>query len=224
VPKALWSQIYEAAVSTAIGDERTLSQRRSMALDWFRKAGADEADIFATLEVADETEITLDHLAFLWGVKTSIKEGETSIDKAFKPVVLESAKRTLDLESGKIIDPLEGDDLPDHVTGKTATEEDEAPEQRAAQQETVEQPKDEAPVDTKPETEPETVKPDGITSNDPYANKQEVFDAMNAAKTPEEIDVIEDAANSCSWINEKGRKTSVALKASDLRTKLASAE
>ena len=140
--------------------------------------------------------------------------------------------RVLDLSSGTIQDQdtlppsdepqdtLEGDDLPDHATGKTVTEEDKAPEQPAAQQETVEQPKDEAPVDTKPET----VKPDGPTSNDPYANKQEVFDAMNAAKTPEEIDAIEDAANSCSWINEKGRKTSVALKASDLRTKLASAE
>ncbi len=83
IPKAFWKPIYDEARKTAVGTQQTLSAKRGSMLEAFAKMGADEATILAYLEVPGVADITLDHLAVLRGVFTSIKDGETSVDEAF---------------------------------------------------------------------------------------------------------------------------------------------
>lgn len=83
VPKALWSGIYEQARKVAIGDVKTLANKRADALAHFQKLGATREMVLAVLNVASEEEITLDHLVVLRGLATAIKEGDTTIEQAF---------------------------------------------------------------------------------------------------------------------------------------------
>jgi hypothetical protein len=52
VPKAFWSDIYEAARKTIMGDFQTLANRRAAALNAFQKFGVTPDRIFANLGVA----------------------------------------------------------------------------------------------------------------------------------------------------------------------------
>lgn len=83
VPKAFWKGLYDAARRTAIGDAETLGERRTKMLQYFAKMGAQPDKVFALLEVAGEADISLDHLATLKGLASAIKEGETTVDRAF---------------------------------------------------------------------------------------------------------------------------------------------
>jgi hypothetical protein len=85
VPKAFWNDIYEAARKVTMGDAKTLANRRSEAMAYFQKLGASADKVFATLGVAGIEEVTLEHLAVLVGLKNAIKDGELTIEEAFKP-------------------------------------------------------------------------------------------------------------------------------------------
>lgn len=83
VPLALVRPVYEAAKRTAIGDSKTLVERRSLAVDHFIKMGIAKEKIFAAIQVKSIEDITLEHLETLQGFRTAIKDGETSIDEVF---------------------------------------------------------------------------------------------------------------------------------------------
>lgn len=83
VPKAFWSDMYEAARQTAIGDVQTLANRRSRALSVLQKMGVQPSQVFAFLEIGGEEDMTLEHLVTLFGITTAIKEGDTTPEQAF---------------------------------------------------------------------------------------------------------------------------------------------
>lgn len=83
IPKAFWKGVYSAARQAAIGNAETLSSKRDKMIAAFGKMGADADTICAFLEIKGIDDITLDHLALLRGVYTSVKDGEQSIDAAF---------------------------------------------------------------------------------------------------------------------------------------------
>jgi hypothetical protein len=85
VPKAFWNDIYEAARKTAVGDAKTLANRRSDALAYFQKMGATPDKVFATLGVKGIEDVTLEHISMLAGLKNAIKDGELTVEEAFKP-------------------------------------------------------------------------------------------------------------------------------------------
>lgn len=85
VPKALCKRLEEAARQTAIGDASTLAKRRGQVMQWIGKLGIDPARVFAALNIAGETDIGLDQLTTLTGIKTAIKDGDVTIDEAFPP-------------------------------------------------------------------------------------------------------------------------------------------
>jgi hypothetical protein len=86
VPKALWSSVYEAARSTAIGDAQTLADKRTKMFAHFLKLGATREAILAVIGVPGEEDIGLDQLATLKGIATAIKEGDTTVEQAFPPL------------------------------------------------------------------------------------------------------------------------------------------
>lgn len=83
VPKAFWSDMYDAARQTAIGTVQTLGARRSRALGILQKMGVQQETVFAFLKIAGIEDLTLEHLAQLFGITQAIKEGDTTPERAF---------------------------------------------------------------------------------------------------------------------------------------------
>lgn len=83
VPRAYWFPTYEACRKAAVGDQKTLANRRAAALAHFQKMGVSQDRVFALLGVAGVDDITGEQLLKLLGLATAIKEGDTNIDEAF---------------------------------------------------------------------------------------------------------------------------------------------
>lgn len=83
VPKAFWSEMYDAARATIMGDLKTLANRRADALAAFQRYGILPEQVFLKLGIAGEQDITLEHLVVLSGLRTAIKDGDTTPEQAF---------------------------------------------------------------------------------------------------------------------------------------------
>lgn len=85
VPKAIWQPVYDLARFTAIGDVKTLDQRRSACLSWFANVGVTVDMVLAKLELGGVEDIGLDELEYLTGLRTAIKDGSVTPERAFGP-------------------------------------------------------------------------------------------------------------------------------------------
>ena len=86
VPRALAKPIEKAVRSLLYGDSKSLSKRREAAGLWIKKLGIDEKRVFDALEVGGIEDMTEKHLETLTGLRTAIKDGDTTIDEAFPEV------------------------------------------------------------------------------------------------------------------------------------------
>ena len=84
IPMALVKPVYEAAKSLAIGDSKSLVQRRAASLAHFSKLGITKEKVCETIGVRSPDDIQLEHLEILIGYATSIKDGDVTIDDVFK--------------------------------------------------------------------------------------------------------------------------------------------
>jgi hypothetical protein len=91
VPKALCKPIEAAARQAAIGDASTIGKRRDAVAKWVAVLGIDPARVWASLGVAGADDLTVEHLTTLTGVRTAIKDGESTIDEAFPTLAQESS-------------------------------------------------------------------------------------------------------------------------------------
>lgn len=85
VPKAMWQSLYDAAKRVAVGDATTLVAKRDVALAYFAKLGVHAEQLCGRLGVGGIEDIGLDELAVLNGLRTAIRENETTVDQAFAP-------------------------------------------------------------------------------------------------------------------------------------------
>lgn len=196
VPKALWQNVYEAAVATAFGQNMPIAQRRANAIEYFTKAGATKEKVFEALGVADEADITLDDLAWLVGLKNGIQEGEYSIDTVFNPGgATPSARRKLDMTSGKVIEPdsVKEDEIP-HEHPK----EEKKPEpKKAAAKKAAAKPKKEA--DPEPPPEPEQAE---LVEEKPEVVDAEIVEEEEDEMPPKPTLVMADAlADIPAWVD-----------------------
>lgn len=83
VPKAFWSGIYDAARQAAVGDAKTIANKRADALAYLQKMGVTVDQVVAVLNVGGVEDIGTDQLATLRGLITAIKDGDTTVDQAF---------------------------------------------------------------------------------------------------------------------------------------------
>ena len=90
VPKAFWTDMYESARKVIMGDARTLANRRAEALAYLQKLGATEAMVLAILGAQGVEDITLENLVTLRGIATAIKDGDTTVEQAFRQQVSET--------------------------------------------------------------------------------------------------------------------------------------
>ncbi len=85
IPEALIEDVYESAMKIAVGDIKTLPERRSEGLDAFNKMGITAEQVLASLEVDAVEDIDLEKFETMLGVYQGIKSGDVSIDEAFPP-------------------------------------------------------------------------------------------------------------------------------------------
>lgn len=83
VPKAFWSAIYDAAKQAAVGDVKTIANKRADALAYLQKMGVTQDQVLAVLGIAGTEDIGADQLATLRGLITAIKDEDTTVDQAF---------------------------------------------------------------------------------------------------------------------------------------------
>lgn len=83
VPKALWSDLYEAARQTIMGDFKTLKNRRADSIAAFQPYGVSPEQIYRKLELRGIDDVGMEHLVVLGGMLTAIKDGETTPEELF---------------------------------------------------------------------------------------------------------------------------------------------
>ena len=83
VPRAIVEEVYGSARAAAVGDLKSLAERRGKALASFGSMGVSADRVLARLGISDEREITLDHLAVLTAIRTSLRDGEVMLEEEF---------------------------------------------------------------------------------------------------------------------------------------------
>lgn len=83
VPFAYAKQIYEQAKKTAVGNAKTLNERRSAMLEKFEKISISKNQILDMLEKPSIEDIGLSEIEIMIGVYTAIKDGDTTIEEQF---------------------------------------------------------------------------------------------------------------------------------------------
>lgn len=86
VPKALAKPIEKAVRDLLFGDAKSLAKRREAAEQWIKKLGIVEDRVYRALGISGIQDMTIEHLEILAGLRTSIKDKETSIDEAFPEI------------------------------------------------------------------------------------------------------------------------------------------
>lgn len=83
VPKALAKPIEQAVRKLLLGDAKSLETRRGQVAGWVKTLGIEESRVWAALGVAGIADVGLKELETLTGLRTAIKDNETTIDEAF---------------------------------------------------------------------------------------------------------------------------------------------
>lgn len=84
VPRTIWEGAYNAARQMAVGDIKTLEERRTKAMKYFTETlNIPEERVLARLGKGSVEEITLNSLGTLIGITSGIRNGEVSAEDAF---------------------------------------------------------------------------------------------------------------------------------------------
>lgn len=94
IPAAIVSGIYEQVKLVAKGTAQTLVERRTKAVNWFNENGVTNNQICTVLELKKIEDIDLDKLSILSGMRSAIKNGESSLKEIFE-ISVEEKKKTL---------------------------------------------------------------------------------------------------------------------------------
>lgn len=86
VPGAIIKPVFEAAKLCAIGDIKTIADRRQKMVDHFGKVGIVKERIFAAVGVKAIDEIGVEQLETLIGINTAVRNNEINIDVAFPEI------------------------------------------------------------------------------------------------------------------------------------------
>jgi hypothetical protein len=108
VPRALAKPVEAEVRKVLLGDSQTLERRRATVCGWIAKVGLDEKRVWKALGIAGRSELNIDVLATLTGIRTAIKDNEVTIDEAFPP--LDAPKAATKLSD--LVDPVAGATTP----------------------------------------------------------------------------------------------------------------
>ena len=80
IPRVFTDQIFQAARQAAMGKGGTITQKRQLLADWFRKLGLQSVQVCQLVGVAALDDIGQEELVQLRGVATAIQDGETTVE------------------------------------------------------------------------------------------------------------------------------------------------
>jgi len=89
VPRALCKPIEKAVRDLLFGDGKSLDKRRELAKGWIMKLGIDPERVYHALKISGIEELGAKQLETLTGLRTGIKDGETTVDEAFPMIMNE---------------------------------------------------------------------------------------------------------------------------------------
>jgi hypothetical protein len=96
VPKPVWGQALEEVEGVIRGDIKTLGERRDKALDWFTKTGIPSEKVLKALAAPSIDDVSLDDLVTMSGWRTSLKQGDATIEELFPDEKPPAERKTLD--------------------------------------------------------------------------------------------------------------------------------
>lgn len=86
VPMAFTQAIMEKVKDVARGTAQTLTERRNKAIEWFNSQGVKNEQICTALAIKKIEDIDLDKLMILSGMRSALKNGESTIKDMFEVV------------------------------------------------------------------------------------------------------------------------------------------
>ena len=92
IPGAFIKPAYDRCKQTAVGKAVSLALRRAEVIKRLTKFGVEEKRILAVIGRKSIDEVTMDDVALLIGLGTSIKDGDTTVEAAF-PVDFKTAEK-----------------------------------------------------------------------------------------------------------------------------------
>lgn len=93
IPRALVNPVYEAARKAAVGNEKTLEQRRQSVLGRLGAMGVTREQALGLVEKENVESIGLEDLEILIGAGSSLKDGLSTVDELFRPAEDEAAAK-----------------------------------------------------------------------------------------------------------------------------------
>jgi len=154
VPKAVWRKAYDEAEKVVKGDVKTLAERRENIFKAFAAFGVKPEQIFASLGIAGEDDITLEHIPTLTGMRSALKSGEATVEEMFvgqsKP---DGEKKST---SQKMSDFAKGGNGQEKKKEKAGSDEGKKVETKPAAEKTADKPKQETSGDGDAEILPPT--------------------------------------------------------------------
>ena len=96
VPAALVKKVIAKAKLVSLGKANSLEESRQKMLDYFKKLGVEDKNIFDYLSISKVEEIDTDMLVELRGLANALKEGTTTVQETFFPKVAEAATEEVD--------------------------------------------------------------------------------------------------------------------------------
>lgn len=96
VPAALVKKVMAKAKLVSLGKANSLEESRQKMLEYFKKLGVEDKNIFDYLSISKVEEIDTDMLVELRGLANAIKEGTTTVQETFFPKVAEVATEEVD--------------------------------------------------------------------------------------------------------------------------------
>ena len=108
VPGAYLKPVFDRCKKTAVGEMKSLANKRAEVISRLSQFGVDEERVLAVIGRKSVDEVTFDDVAKLIGLGTAIKDGDTTVEEAFPPdfkEAKEAAAETIKQETGsQIID------------------------------------------------------------------------------------------------------------------------
>lgn len=84
IPRVYVQEVYLETRKAAAGGAKTLKKQRGEIFRFFEEKGVGEKQILDLLNVANLDDVTLDHIATLRGLQTSVKDGLVSAETIFR--------------------------------------------------------------------------------------------------------------------------------------------
>jgi len=85
IPRALWWDVYLACRRVAAGEGMSIEDAREKNIEWAASLGVSAKEVFAFLGINGLADMTFEHLETLAGVRSAIKDNETTVGDVFRP-------------------------------------------------------------------------------------------------------------------------------------------